>query len=151
MAKLKDHERAIRCYDEALQITPNDKTILINKASSLRKMKKYGEAINYCNQILEENPKDAIALYHKERILFSLGNYRDSVYCCDVILEGHSENGDVLFDKSASLAMLDSTEHALDTLREAVRVSRQFKIKAKNHKAFAKLYDNPRFLQLVSD
>jgi hypothetical protein len=65
-------------------------------------------------------------------------------------LEGHPENGDVLFDKSASLAMLDSADHSLDALDKAVKTSPQFKIKAKNHKAFAKLYGDPRFLQIVS-
>lgn len=151
LGKLKDHERAILCYDEALQITPDDKTLLINKISSLRKTKRYEEAIKYCDQILEKNAKDAITLYHKERILHSSGDYKGAISCCDVILERHPGNGDVLFDKSTSLAMLDSADSSLDALDQAIRESFQFKIKARGHKAFAKLCDDPRFLQLVSD
>ena len=67
-----------------------------------------------------------------------------------MILENHPENGEVLFDKAASLAMLNNIDDSLDILAKAVGASQQFRIKAKGHKAFVKLYDNTRFLQLVS-
>ena len=44
LSKLKDHVNTISCYDIALQILPDDKTLLINKISSLRKMKEYEKA-----------------------------------------------------------------------------------------------------------
>ncbi len=76
----------MRCYDVALQIHPNDLSVLINKISVLRKQGNFVEALSLCDKILKNNSKFNIALYHKELILFSMEKFDESIFCCDSIL-----------------------------------------------------------------
>ena len=140
----------MRCYDNALQIHPDDLSVLVNKISALRKKGNLDEALSLCDKILKNNPKYNIALYHKERILFSMENFDESVLCCNSILIDYPNNGDVLFDKSCSLVMLSKIDEALDLLERAISHGIQFKIKAKKSKSFEKLLDHSKFKELVS-
>ncbi len=92
----------MKCYDAALQISPDDLSIQINKISSLRKQGNFTTALSLCDTILKINPKYNIVLYHKERILFSMEKFNDSILCCNGILSEYLNNGDVLFDKSCN-------------------------------------------------
>ena len=140
----------MRCYDVALQICPDDLSILVNKISTLRKKGNFVEALSLCDKILQNNPKYNIALYHKERILFSMKKFDESVLCCNSILNNYPNNGDVLFDKSCSLVMLSKIDEALNLLEHAISQGIQYKVKAKKSKSFEKLSDNSKFKKLVS-
>jgi len=45
LSKLKDYDNAMKCYDVALQISPNDLSVLVNKISSFRKQGNLTEAL----------------------------------------------------------------------------------------------------------
>jgi len=121
----------MKCYDVALQISPNDLSVLVNKISSFSKQGNLIEALQICNNILKNNENYNIVLYHKERILFSMKNFDESIPCCNKILDDYPENGDVLFDKSCNFVMLSKNDEALDLLEHAIAQSIQYKIKAK--------------------
>jgi tetratricopeptide (TPR) repeat protein len=139
----------MKCYDAALDISPNDLSVLVNKISSFRKQGNFENALSICNNILENYPKYNIALYHKERILFSMNNFDESILCCNQILNDYPDNGDVLFDKSCNFAMLSKYDEALKLLEHAISQGIQYKIKAKKSKSFEKLFVDPRFKKLV--
>ena len=140
----------MKCYDEALEINPEDLSVLVNKISSSRKQGNFRGALSLCDKILDKNPKYTIALYHKQRILFSLNKFDESVSCCNSILQDYPDNGDVLFDKSCNLVMLSQIDEALDNLEHAISQGTQYKVKAKKSKSFEKLSDNSRFQKLIS-
>ena len=140
----------MKCYEIALEISPNDLSILTNIISSLRKQGNLIEALSICDKILENNPNYNVVLYHKERILFSLKKFHESISCCDKILEDYPNNGDVLFDKASSLSMLSDFDNALNLLERAIFQGAQFKIKAKKSKSFVNLSENPKFQNLIS-
>lgn len=77
----------MKCYYVALQISPADVSVLINKISCFRKQGNFTKALSICNKILNDNPMYNVALCHKERILFSLEQYNESILCCDSILK----------------------------------------------------------------
>ena len=49
LSKSKDYQNAVNYYDYGLQQNPNEKTLLINKISALRKMIKLDYALHSCN------------------------------------------------------------------------------------------------------
>jgi tetratricopeptide (TPR) repeat protein len=140
----------MKCYDTALQVCPDDLSLLVNKISSSRKQGNFVKALSLCDKILNKNPNDKIALYHKERILFSMEKFDESILCCDSILNDYPDNGDVLFDKACNLVMLSNFDESLNLLESAISQGIQYKIKAKKSKSFEKLSGNYRFQKLVS-
>ncbi len=140
----------MKCYDMALQLYPNDLSVLVNKISTIRKQGNFVEALSLCDKILKNNPKYNIVLYHKERILFSMEKFDESILCCNSILKDYPDNSDVLFDKSCNLAMLSNFDEALNLLEHAISQGIQYKVKAKKSKSFEKLSDHSRFQKLVS-
>jgi len=140
----------MKCYELALEICPDDLSVLINKISSFRKQGNLIEALSICDDILKNNSNYNIVLYHKERILFSMNKFDESIYCCNRILEDYPDNGDVLFDKASNFAMLSNFDDALDLLEHAISQGTQYKIKAKKSKPFENLSGNVRFQNLIS-
>jgi len=65
LSKLKDFSAAMKCYDVALQICPDDLSVLINKISSFRKQGNLIKALSICDDILKNNP--IIILYYITR------------------------------------------------------------------------------------
>ena len=47
LSKLKDFDNAMKCYDAALQLYPNDLSVLINKISTIRKQGNFVEAYRF--------------------------------------------------------------------------------------------------------
>jgi len=140
----------MKCYDIALQICPDDLSVLINKISSFRKQGNLIKALSICDDILKNNSNYNIVLYHKERILFSMEKFNESISCCNCILEDYPNNGDVLFDKASNLAMLSNFDEALDLLEHAISQGIEYKIKAKKSKSFEKFLNNIKFQDLIS-
>jgi tetratricopeptide (TPR) repeat protein len=140
----------MKCYDVALEICPDDLSVLINKISSFRKQRNLIESLSICDNILKNNPNYNVVLYHKERILFSMNKFNESISCCNRILEDYPDNGDVLFDKASNFAMLSNFDDALDLLEHAISQGIQYKIKAKKSKSFENLSNNVRFQNLIN-
>ena len=150
LSKLKNYDGAMKCYNDALKIFPEDLALLVNKISLLRKQGNYVDALSICNSILIKNPKYNTVLYHKERILLSMGMFEESISCCDMILDDYPENADVLFDKSCSLAMLFQNDESFNFLERAISHGMKYKSKAKKSKSFEKLLSEPKFQNLLT-
>ena len=74
---MKNYDEAIACYDQGLKINSNEKCLLINKISALRKKGSLEDALELCNLILNDNSSENVALYHKLRILYSMKKFRE--------------------------------------------------------------------------
>ena len=95
LSKLKDFTNSMKCYNLALEICPDDLSVLINKISSFRKQGNLIEALFICDNILKNNSNYNVVLYHKERILFSMNKFDESISCCNSILEDYPDNVDL--------------------------------------------------------
>ena len=51
LSKIKNYDKAISCYEQGLKINPNEKCLLINKISALRKKGNLEDALKFCNSI----------------------------------------------------------------------------------------------------
>ena len=54
VSKLKKFESAIECYNKSLELEPNDKIVLVNKISALRKTGKINDAIEHTFQFIRK-------------------------------------------------------------------------------------------------
>lgn len=61
LGNLTMYEAALRCYDKAIELHPDDSKPLVYKAISLMRLKKYTEAVTCCDRAIELNPYDSDA------------------------------------------------------------------------------------------
>lgn len=65
-------EKAVKPYNKALEINPDDTTALNNKGVELTHLKRYNWARDYFDRVLELKPQDAAALHNKGVVLRKL-------------------------------------------------------------------------------
>ena len=72
-SNLGKKKQAIKYYDIALSINPNDAIVYNNKGNALSDLGKKKQAIKYYDIALSINPNDAIVYYNKGKALSDLG------------------------------------------------------------------------------
>jgi tetratricopeptide (TPR) repeat protein len=83
---LERYEDALKYYESAIQIDPDNKLAWINKASALIELNRtaeatgaYQEALNITNKSLEDHPEDSILWAEKGLLLHNVGNSEEAV------------------------------------------------------------------------
>ena len=80
---LGKYDEAIKCYDKAIEIDPNNPVVWNNKGLALNSLGKYEEAITSYDKAIEIDPNDADTWNNKGLALDSLDNNDDAKKCYD--------------------------------------------------------------------
>jgi tetratricopeptide (TPR) repeat protein len=83
----EEYNKAIQCYDRALEIEPNNADIWNNKGHALDDLGNHEEAIQCYDKALELDSNHAIAWNNKGFALAKLGKYNEAIQCYDKTLE----------------------------------------------------------------
>lgn len=120
----KEYEQAIKIFDEALKINPNNIIVLHNKANALHYSVKYQyqDEVNVYDEILHIEPGNVIYLSLKAQVLTDLGREQDAIDLCDKILEIGSENLWALFWKAINLEDLKRYKDAVDVYNKILTI-----------------------------
>jgi curved DNA-binding protein CbpA len=78
---LGKYDEAIKCYDKAIEIDPDNSVVWNNKGLALSSLGKYDEAIKCYDKVIEIDPNDADAWNNKGLALSSLGNDDEAKKC----------------------------------------------------------------------
>jgi tetratricopeptide (TPR) repeat protein len=105
------YEEAIQCYDEALEINPNDESVWENKADALGSLDKDEEAIQCYDEALEINPENEHVLTMKGTGLFQLKKYEEAIQCYDEALEINPENEHALTMKDQLTILVEAVSN----------------------------------------
>lgn len=107
--ELGDYEAAIRMYDRALTISPDDTFALLNKDIALDRIKDY-EALNQYDKTLSMEPNNLNALVERGKVLYRIGNYSDAIDSFDRALIMNPNDTSILGMKRSSLIMNDTRD-----------------------------------------
>ena len=69
VSNLNKSDEAIKPFDKAIEINPQDSKAWNNKGLDLRKLGKYDEAIKAYDKAIENNPQNSMAWYKKRLAL----------------------------------------------------------------------------------
>jgi tetratricopeptide (TPR) repeat protein len=83
----KEYKKGIKCYDQALEIDPNNLDSLLKKGSALQDLGKYDKAIECYDKSLKLNPDSYMALNNKGMILLGLKRFDESIEYFDKSLK----------------------------------------------------------------
>ena len=81
LARLKRYDEAVRCYDEAIALKPDDVASHIARGIALRFLRKHDEAIRCFDEAIQLKP-DVVTTYREKGItLAQIGRHDMAVGC----------------------------------------------------------------------
>ncbi len=101
-----DYEKAIACYDEALNIDQSFASAWHGRGDCLQMLKKYDEAIKCYDTSLSVDNKYVESMYDKGLCLMLIKKYDDAIACFDRVIEldpvfssAYYNKGKILYEK----------------------------------------------------
>lgn len=85
--KYGDFDKALKCYDEIIELDPLSADAWYNKSLVFFKIRKYMESIEFFDRSLNLDPENIKALNSKGLALGSIYKYEESYACFDKALE----------------------------------------------------------------
>jgi tetratricopeptide (TPR) repeat protein len=125
-------EEALEAYDKALQLDPQNVSILLAKANAydLLKLQVTTKALSIVEKMLEKNPQDALAWQAKGAALGIMGlrseanqSFEKAIEIYDREIDRNPGNGTAWFFKAENLANLHRTEDALYAYDKAIELN----------------------------
>ena len=111
----EDYENAIKLFDNAIVLNPNNHIPYNQKGSLLFKLEKYEEAIKAYDGAITANQKNQISYNGKGDVLFKLEKYEEAIECYDKALEINPNYLKVLDNKGLTLDKLGNYEEAIES------------------------------------
>ena len=112
------HEEALKAFDKAVQLTPDNATLWKEMGGALLGLQRYDHALLSFQHVLKLDPRDQDAAYKSGVLLHDAGRNEEAVACldtCDELLPNHAPT---LQARARALLALRQFERALsDNLR----------------------------------
>ena len=119
-AMLGDHQGALKAYDVALELKPDDVETLINKASSCNDIKNYALALEILERAIQIRADIPEAWSNKGIALSNLNLYGRSVSAYDEAIKLNPNYFEVWSNKSIPLYKLKKFEEAINACDKAL-------------------------------
>jgi tetratricopeptide (TPR) repeat protein len=123
---LKRYGEALKAYEQALDLDPNDARIYSNKGRALYELSRYKEALRACKRAIRLDPNNVHAHTGKGAALYGLKKYEEALRACEQALRldpndaySHNVRGLVLHG-------LERYEEALEAFEEALRIDPKY-------------------------
>lgn len=118
-------EKAIKIYNEMIEMDPTGFMPYRNKTFCLIAMDRYKEALESVNKLLNLVPDNSTNHYVKGSILASdeFKRYEEAIECYDKAIALKSDYVDAILEKGIVLSMLNRNEEAMQCYDEAIRQS----------------------------
>jgi tetratricopeptide (TPR) repeat protein len=109
-------KEAIKYYDRALAIQPNNTDLLVAKGDALSKLRNYTGAIKYYNKVFAAYPNSRGSTGLIESIgndQYDLGKYKEAIRSYDTALARQPNNTDLLINKGNALFHIENYSGAI--------------------------------------
>lgn len=125
-------EEALEAYNNALQLDPQNESILLSKALALDilKLQAATKALGIVEKKLEKNPQDALAWQAKGAALVYMDmrneanqSFEKAIEIYDQEIEKNSSNGSAWFYKAENLANLQRYEDAIHAYDKVIELN----------------------------
>jgi tetratricopeptide (TPR) repeat protein len=120
LSSLGKHDEAIKAYDDAIRLNPNDASAWNNKGTALYTQGKYDDAIKAFDEAIRLNPKYADAWNNKGTALCKLSKYDDAVKAYDEAIRLGPNYANAWYNKGLALKDQGKHEDAIKAWDEAI-------------------------------
>ena len=120
-----EYEEAIKHYDKAIHINPQDAAAYNNRGLAKGRLGRYEDAIADYNEVLRINPQLAEAYYNRGFAKFRLDRYEDAIADFDQALRINPQLADAYSNRGLAKGRLGRYEDAIADFTEALRINPQ--------------------------
>jgi tetratricopeptide (TPR) repeat protein len=146
LAHLGKAENAIRSFDNATEISPDNAQLWRNKARYLISLGRHDECIEPFDKALSLEPNDATSWWGKGMGLQKMGRTKEALECYDKAIEKNSESIMAYYCKGDLFSELGKIEEAIECFNTAAKLEpnaplpwfgkgRELRRVGKNHEA----------------
>ena len=122
LAALDRHGEALACFDEAIQLEPNESKAHNNKGNMLAALGRHDEALACFDEAIQLDPNEFKAYNNKGVSLANLLQYNKALACFDETIQLEPNESKAHNNKGHLLATLGRHDEALACFDEAIRL-----------------------------
>jgi len=122
-AEKNEYNKAIKSYDKALKLNPDDFYAWYYKGNAFYKLNQYNEAIKCFNKASELNPDYLYAWYYKGNTLINLKEYEEAIKCYNKALELDPDYLYAWYYKGYAFYKLNQYEKAIKYYNTALKLN----------------------------
>ncbi len=115
--RMGKHKDALKCFEKARSIDPQDADVITNIGISLDKLGNPEEALKYYDMALEKC-EDIKIIYNKGISLSKIGEYSNAVECFKKVLHEENNNKNAIINLAIALQKMDKLDEAISILKE---------------------------------
>jgi tetratricopeptide (TPR) repeat protein len=121
-AEQGNHESAVECYREAVQMDPTDAVLLTELGFSLNELGRYEEAVEQFDRALAARPHEEAGLVNKGFSLEQLKRYTEAVDCYEQILKRNPKHALAWHNRANCLLSLQRFSEAIEGYQKALQL-----------------------------
>jgi len=116
-------QEALKCFDKAIELEPNEPIYWNNKGFALDELKRYEEAIECYDRAIKLNPNNPIYWNNKGYALKELKRYEEAIECYDRAIELNPNEPIYWNEKGIALDELKRYEEAIECYDRAIELN----------------------------
>ena len=120
----QEYDKAIECYDKAIELNPKDENAWVFKGNVLLdNLHRYEESIACYDKAIELNTKHEYVWSQKGQALLLYQRYEESMACLDKVIELNPENEGAWGWKGNALLELHRYEESISCYNKAIEIN----------------------------
>lgn len=123
--ELKNYNQALTDFNEALQSSPQNRKILIRKASTLNELSRYDEALTAYNEVLKVEPLNTEALLGKGKTFIGIGKTNEAQKLINELLLREPSNQEALLILGRSYELISDTTRAITLYTKVLSLNKK--------------------------
>ena len=121
-----EYEEAIKHYNEAIRINPQDADAYNNRGNAKFALGLYRDAIADCDRAIHLNPQYAAAYYNRGAAKLALGLHHDAIADCDRAIHLNPQYTSAYYNRGTTKHALGRHHEAIADYDQAIRINPQY-------------------------
>ncbi|WP_103899353.1 tetratricopeptide repeat protein [Petrotoga halophila] len=122
LSELGRYEEALRAFEKAIEINPQDDKARFGKGVALGELGRHEDALEAYEKVIEINPQFAESWFAKGVELIKLGRYEDALKAYEKAIEINPQYADAWVNKGVELGEFERHEEALQAYEKAIEI-----------------------------
>ena len=145
-----EYELALKAFDKAIELKPDDADAGYNRGVTLGKLGRHEEALKAFDKAIELKPDYAAAWNNRGNALDKLGRHEEALEAFDKAIELKPDDAYIWYGKACAYSLIGDKENALKNLSKAIDLDAKYKEEVKSDEDFKNLWDDEDFKRIVS-